>query len=343
MQVSFDYSDKARWNEFITTSSTGHMLQTWEYGEVRQAMGTDICRIAVHQDEHILAVMQMSIHPVPQVPYSIGYVPRGPLCNDASEEALRELLSGLKNFAKKQRLAFIKVEPNISVTDPAREMWEKLLQEYGVRSPNPRFMNATSLLDLTKNEDELLMRCRKNTRYAIRKSQSTAIAFSEDTSPHGLETFYTLLQETAQRQHFQLASRPKKYFEQLLAQFQGNAHIYLASVQNEPVASVLTIYAGQTAYYPYGASSTNAHGTTATEGLLWHSIMKAKDAGMRTYDLWGVLPKEDKNHPYWGYTFFKNGFGGELVEYLGSFDIPFSPLYYPLQWAEQLRRWRLRH
>jgi lipid II:glycine glycyltransferase (peptidoglycan interpeptide bridge formation enzyme) len=105
------------------------------------------------------------------------------------------------------------------------------------------------------------------------------------------------------------------------------------------LAAVLNVYSHQTAYYPYGASSTHARSSNAPELLLWHSLLAAQEAGCGVYDLWGVLPTENKNHPYWGYTFFKQGFGGQTTEFIGSFDLPIkSNLYSPLLWLEKTRR-----
>lgn len=342
-----DYQDKTSWNDFIQNAQTGHVLQTWEYGEVRKAMGTSVLRIAVTENDKIKTATQMSLHKVPYLPFQIGYVPRGPVCDEEPEKYLQTLFSYFKELAKKYDLAFIKVEPNISLSHPGKELWLQQLVQFGTRSSNPRFMNATSIIDLSKSEEELLANCRKNTRYAIRKAEKEGIQFVEvNNAAEGIDLFYGLLSQTAQRQGFQLASRPKKYFELLWEQFYESGkdvRLFFALINDEPVATIFNLYSGTTAYYPYGASSTKAHGTSATEGLMWHSIMAAKSAGMTKHDLWGVLAKEDKEHPYWGYTFFKNGFGGELVEYIGSYDLPFTPLYHPLQWAEKARRWLLKH
>lgn len=342
LEITSGYQDRKKWDEFVHKASTGHVLQTWEYGEVRDAMDVTVIRIAVVEEGAIKATAQMSLHKIPNLPFYVGYIPRGPVCDENPEKYLPELFRYFKKIARKYNLAFIKVEPNVSLSQHEKEVWIKQLARFGTKSQNPRFMNATSLIDLTRTEEQLLQQCRKNTRYAIRKSQREGFTILEDNSAHGIDTFYTLLSETAARQNFQLASRPKKYFELLFEHFGADAHLFFAYINDEPVATVFNLYAGTTAYYPYGASSVNAHGTSATEGLMWHSIMTAKSAGMATHDLWGVLAKEDTKHPYWGYTFFKNGFGGELTEYIGSYDLPFTPLYYPLQWAEKIRRLMLK-
>ena len=55
----------------------------------------------------------------------------------------------------------------------------------------------------------------------------------------------------------------------------------------------------------------------------WEIIMWAKSRGYEYYDFWGIDPQK------WpGVTRFKLGWGGRVVEYPGSFDMPISSFWY---------------
>lgn len=45
------------------------------------------------------------------------------------------------------------------------------------------------------------------------------------------------------------------------------------------------------------------------------------------YDLYGVSGIFDKDHPDYGLYAFKNGFGGDFIEYIGEFD---KSINYPI-------------
>ncbi len=64
--------------------------------------------------------------------------------------------------------------------------------------------------------------------------------------------------------------------------------------------------------------------------LAWEAIKLGKKLGLKQFDLWGALgPTDSPNHPWQGFTRFKRGLGGELVEYLGTFDLILNrPIYY---------------
>ena len=56
-------------------------------------------------------------------------------------------------------------------------------------------------------------------------------------------------------------------------------------------------------------------------------IRWAKSTGCTVYDFRGVSGNLDPDHPLFGLYRFKEGFGAKLVEYVGEYDLPFSPLY----------------
>jgi lipid II:glycine glycyltransferase (peptidoglycan interpeptide bridge formation enzyme) len=62
--------------------------------------------------------------------------------------------------------------------------------------------------------------------------------------------------------------------------------------------------------------------------LHWELMRDAKACGLRFYDWWGVAPVEAENHPWFGISRFKRGFGGEEVGALGTFDIVAKPVVY---------------
>ena len=57
----------------------------------------------------------------------------------------------------------------------------------------------------------------------------------------------------------------------------------------------------------------------------------AARCGCRDYDLWGVPPSAaDTEHPWHRLWQFKAGFGGEMVEYSGAWDLVLN------HWADRM-------
>jgi lipid II:glycine glycyltransferase (peptidoglycan interpeptide bridge formation enzyme) len=63
-----------------------------------------------------------------------------------------------------------------------------------------------------------------------------------------------------------------------------------------------------------------------TYAVQWAAMRAAAAAGCGDYDLWGVPPSRDADHPWHGLWQFKTGFGGELVELCGAWDLDLAPV-----------------
>src|SRR5690606_19611062 len=97
--------------------------------------------------------------------------------------------------------------------------------------------------------------------------------------------------------------------------------------------------------YRLGIKSWELYGGVTEEGLQkkanyllkWEAIRSMKLNGVKNYDQWGVAPintsddgsnRHDETHALAGVTYFKEGFGGERVAYVGSWDLPRKKLLY---------------
>ena len=56
--------------------------------------------------------------------------------------------------------------------------------------------------------------------------------------------------------------------------------------------------------------------------------------------MWGSLgPNPDTKDPWYGFHRFKQGYGAELVEFLGSFDLIVDPTLYKIYGLVDSVRW----
>ncbi|MDP3941598.1 MAG: peptidoglycan bridge formation glycyltransferase FemA/FemB family protein [bacterium] len=58
--------------------------------------------------------------------------------------------------------------------------------------------------------------------------------------------------------------------------------------------------------------------------------------------MWGALgPDPDPKDPWYGFHRFKQGFGPELAEFVGSYDLVINPLLYQVYKIADKARWFL--
>ncbi len=119
----------------------------------------------------------------------------------------------------------------------------------------------------------------------------------------------------------------------------GIAHLFQAKYQNQVLASWILFVFNHVLYYPYGASSRLHREVMASYALAWAAIEFGKSQNCHTLDLWGSLgPNPNPNHPWYGWHRFKEGLGAQILEFLGTYDLPIDFRLYPVvKTADRLR------
>ena len=145
-----------------------------------------------------------------------------------------------------------------------------------------------------------------------------------------LEHFYTLLKETAQRDR--IGIRSFNYYQTLFSHCQEYPQkgqevvLYLAEHEGDILAGIVALFRGKEGIYLYGASSDHKRNLMAPYALQWQAMQDAKAKGCEEYDLFGIPPREDPDHPMVGLYRFKTGFGGRIIHRPGSWDYAYRPL-----------------
>ena len=308
-----------------------HPLQAKEWGVFREKTGVKVVRT----DN-----LQLTIHPVPHMRFTIGYLPKGPL-------PTKQMLIELERIGREEKCIFIQLEPNIENAENLKLKIENLGL---VPSAHPLFTKYTFILDLTKSEEELLKHMHPKTRYNIRVAEKKGVKVVEDNSDKAFEDYLKLTRETTQRQNFYAHS--ERYHRLMWGTLRSKnnekepkndvltAHLFEATYENEVLVAWIVFVLGDTLYYPYGASSNNHRETMASNLMMWEVIKFGKRLGLKKFDMWGSMSQHpDVKDPWYGFHRFKQGYGGKLVEFLGSYDLVLDKKLYILYKIANKLRW----
>ncbi|PJE66506.1 peptidoglycan bridge formation protein FemAB, partial [Candidatus Shapirobacteria bacterium CG10_big_fil_rev_8_21_14_0_10_36_6] len=84
-------------------------------------------------------------------------------------------------------------------------------------------------------------------------------------------------------------------------------------------------------FYPYGASLDLHREVMAPTLLMWEAILYGKSLGKRSFDMWGSLgPDANASQQGFGFHRFKQGYGGNLVQFVGTYDLVINSNLYKL-------------
>jgi len=323
--------------------SVSHPLQAYEWGEFRKKTGIGVIRRGNVEKNQVLNPYQITVHQTPGFPYFIGYFPKGGLPSE-------ELLSELRQTGKTNKLSFIQLEPNVENGQLS------IVNDQLKKSFHPLFTKYTFLLDLTLSEEELLKNMHQKTRYNIRLSQKHGVEVDIDNSDEAFEEYLKLTRQTTKRQKFY--AHDEKYHKLMWETLRSQkakgkrqnyevdpnrltAHLLTANYKNKTLVAYILFTFKDTLYYPYGASSDENREVMASPLTMWEAIKFGKNLSLKKFDMWGAanVPNPKPSDPYYGFHRFKEGFGANLTEFVGSYDLVINPLNYRLLTVADKIRW----
>jgi peptidoglycan pentaglycine glycine transferase (the first glycine) len=318
-----DSSQKNKWNDFVAQNFpiVGAFFQSWEWGEFQAALGYEIRRLVITDEDGNWQGVALTLKHVLPFGFSYYYLPRGPVFTKSlwqdplkTEKALKLIYEALKKDNAK--CIFLRLEPPLENPPPPLNNEPFILPQFYVQ---PRF---NVVLNLDKPPEEILASfspaMRNNVRKAERKGVKVEIK-SELNEAEWLE-FQKMRQETALRAGKNIYPS-EKYFRELVKILPSA--IFAAYHDGTLAAINIVIFFSRTATYLFGAAFTKKLSLKVSPYLHWRAMLEAKKRGFSFYDLGGI----DRNR--WPtLTYFKQQFGGNVITYMGNADCVFRPTLY---------------
>lgn len=294
-----------------------HPIQSWEWGEARKETGISILRFGEFENDLLIRSYTLTFHKIPFLDSFIGYL-------GMSWIPSRDVLNFLKKLGKERKVSFYKIEPYVFKDD---ESDITIDSEYLKKSSSPNFYEWTYIINLEFGENELLKNLKNTWRYNIGLARRKGVQIVQDNSDKGFEIFFRIFLDTTKRQNY--LGHNEKYHRSIWDNLKNRiSHILYARYQSDVIAAIQVFYFNGRLYYPYGGSLTSHRQFKAPNLLVWEAMLYGKRLGAKDFDMWGVAHPEDRNHEWASITEFKKGFGGELKQLVGSYDLVINKFVY---------------
>ena len=308
-----------------------NLLQTGFWGEVKSAFGWSAFPFRFNGEPLLVLTRKMRLG------VTIAYVPHGPM--DSMEGPFLALFARQLALKLPAEITFIRFDLPWEVSGPAARAGVLPLpfRKAGVDIQPP----DTVIVSLAESEEEILARMKRKTRYNIRLAQKKGVTV-RNGGFNELERWYSIYRETASRDGITIHSIDyyRKIFQEGLKHRNPSVRLLLAEIDGKVTAGNILALHGKGATYLYGASLTEKRNYMPTYLLQWESMRIARNHGCERYDLFGIPPTTDENHPMHGLYRFKTGFGGNLVSRGGCWDYPVRRApYWVYRGAESIRNY----
>lgn len=316
------------WQQLLSGFSNPHVLQSWEWGEVKGQTGWSPLRYVLEDAQgRVVGAFQLLLRRAPaRLPFTIGYIPKGPIVDwtdsgvpgaelpagRLQEPVLDVILDSIQQVAQRERCLFVKIDPNVDEeSETGRQLLETLRARGWVFSQEQiQFKNTaiselwvapdqgadTEQIDAEQIDAELLTQMKSKWRYNIRLAERRGVTIRSGT-PDDFADFYQLYASTSQRDNF--AIRPFDYYKTVWRTFwraqqdldnASGGVLLLAEHPDEgqPLAGVFLMRYGETVWYFYGASSERRRRDMPNYLLQWRALQWANREGSTVYDWWGA-------------------------------------------------------
>lgn len=330
-----EITDREQWNTFLTSQPRGHMLQSYDWGELTQYLGGCVYHLGALEDGRLVGAMLLSVSPVPlpsSVPgirYNWLYCTRGPTVERPDSPALAALVAYAHRIAKKERAVVLRVEPNIADDDPHMDAWLAAYHKLGFQT-NPISVQARRswVLDITPDADKLLADSKMTWRQNVRVAERKGVIIREATCDTDFDKYYDLLTITSERDAFFIQS--KDHHKEIWHHFatKGDAVLYIAEHEGQALAAKMLIRFGDWCWDMYGASSNEKRNLKATYLLQYRCFLWAKSRGCHFFDFCAIPEILEPGEEMWGVYEFKKGFGGFSRLNMSTQDYVYRPLIY---------------
>ncbi|HAI98441.1 TPA: hypothetical protein DCL30_02755 [Candidatus Peribacteria bacterium] len=312
--------DLKHYDTWLHTCAQGTLWQSLEWKKYQEAIGRGT-RLYLTREKGAIVASALVVIDTTTFGLSTWDIPRGPLemengkCkmqNAAGQDLLKHFIDDAGQ-SRCLALYFSPPQPFSIFNFP-----------FPIR-PSERHEQpeASSVIDLTKSEEEIRAGMKPKGRYNISVAKRHHVIVRQSSD---IAAFLKLAEETANRDGFK--APPKSHYRAFLEHLRGS-FLLLAYPENssEPISGLLGVIWGSQGIYYYGASSHASRALMAPYLLQWEAMRHSKALGCTSYDLFGISPPDaPPHHPWKGVTDFKEKFGGTLVTYPPEREIILKPM-----------------
>ncbi|HEY8285908.1 MAG TPA: peptidoglycan bridge formation glycyltransferase FemA/FemB family protein [Chloroflexota bacterium] len=315
--------DRRRWDSLVSAHRQGGFLQSWAWGRFKQHFGWAPARLLLPSGRDTPpAVAQVLFRRLPYSPFTVGYLPRGPLLDYHDDAALAAMAGALDRLARRYRAISITWELPI----PDEPGLASRLAQYQLRPTKGVQHGATRVIDISPSLEEVTARQKPKWRSNTRLALKHGVQVRQASTPGDLQAWYGLLETTSARDGFTV--RGLDYYRHFWESTRENGDTVLLLAEHEGtlLAGIMVHRFAREATYLYGASGDAGRNLMPNHVLQAEAMRWAKERGAVRYDLFGIAGSDDPADPLAGISRFKAGFGGEAVHYAGAFERVYHPL-----------------
>lgn len=238
-EVNASFIDK-----FNQSVEKGHILQTSYWAKLKKEW-QPVFLAGFDENDILVLTVTLHLRKLPYVGIKMGYIPRGFVCDFENKELLEEFTNYLKGYAKKNKIGFITLDPDIHLREneeliPKAQEIKDYLKGLGYKNSDsknfegiqPNFVFRNNLPTEGSKEaikKEVFQSFSHKTRYNIRVAEERGLSVEvydkENITEEILSRFHEIMVTTGKRDNFIV--RQKEYFVDMIDYLYPHCRLYM--------------------------------------------------------------------------------------------------------------------
>ena len=248
--------EKNEFDNFVRNHKTkSHFLQSYDWGDFsKENKNVTPYYVGLVDDKNKIVATALLLQRKMYLGYSYFYSPRGFVCDYNDKEVIKELTNGIKEFAKKKKALFLKIDPDVKlqtldldgiVIDGVdnHELVDYLKSigyihlgfNKAFEHNQPRY---TFRLDLSQGLESIKNNFHSTTKKVINKGNPYELEIFKNDEKY-IDDFYKTMQDTAYRENISIYS--KEYYLNFYKDLHKNNHsdIYIVYLNKKKTLEIL--------------------------------------------------------------------------------------------------------
>lgn len=246
----FKEIDKEIINSFNEEAFKGHIFQTSYWADVKKEWKVNYLG-GFDENGQLVLTCSLLLRKIPYINRYMGYIPRGFTCDYKNETLIRDFTGFLKQYGKKNKIAFITVDPDIHlkedemIVEEGQKIADMLLKAGYINKKAENFENIQPNfvfrldIDVTGDVEEkknIIFNAFSNkTRYNIKVANDRGLSVEvydrDNITEEVLDKFQELMVITGKRDDFMV--RPKQYFKNMIENIYPFCRLYMVKYSYE--------------------------------------------------------------------------------------------------------------
>ncbi len=318
-KVIVDRVDKNTWEDYAAEFADYSIYQSWAYQQVRcESDCQEISRIIIKdRTGRVVTMAQVRIKRCDWLGLRVGYIQWGPLFrkNDGTVHCTARALRVLAGAYLDTKVNVLRMVPNVRADGLGGEL-TSMLGKGGYRMVPAIEPYYTMMLEVDADDEELRSRFHRSWRRGLNKAEQAGIEIKQSRDGQAFEVLEDIYLEAKKRKGFKGLDPAEFVRTQQLLLPRQKMNIITAFHRGRAIAAHASSHFGDTAVGALAASTPEGLELGASYLLWWRTLLAARKAGMKRYDLGGIDPK--KNPSVYQ---FKTRMGAKECCYIGAFEM----------------------